>query len=417
MSVDISTQAPSVLTSSLTTAQDDNDSRSDSNGRRRRSSWIHNFSSKLTPSPSPAHTEASLLNYPTKPSSSPTSSSSSFSSPQSSSPSKSGFFGALRRLSTSSRPGTQPQCVRVVYNKNQSRKECPLQELKSVNLKRVSFKVDDISDESLDKVSLYTQIRRAMKYQELLRERKQILAANPESVAGLDSRRSSAAVNRRCDEVAFLIASTSSSASSKRRISDSSASSTESSSTPSSSPSTSSTPQDLARIYARCCKLREVKPIQFFYDQFAGQFDSLDSVTVATPAGSDPPAFAQAQVLADFFSIIHVDHVNLDNVFLADELFKMLVSSLLVCKQVRSVSFKNAKIPFASWKAICYFVLMCPCVELIDFSGMSRKNSEWALLARAAVARNCKIKILLDNTNVSEQDMAAITAMASYSQA
>ncbi|KAK9319566.1 hypothetical protein V1517DRAFT_369719 [Lipomyces orientalis] len=437
----------------------------------RRSSWIHNISHKFSTHSStttPA-TEAAVGQETNSRRSSVDKHGHATDSASTSTPPvspvenvepKSGFFSTLRRLSSSSRTagGPSTECRRVVFNKNTSRPVCPVNELRCMKLRRVAFRVDEIDDETINKEPLYIQIRRAIKHQEATLERKrQAIAAAVNSRSGstptsLDAKAAAAGLDgTRCvakpcvpdKAILFLdgpveipkgVMSTirnassappvvvdesgngcrSSAASSQSSDSDRrpSVASTSSSSSQETTESSFSAAPDLGSVYVRCCKLRELRPLDLYYDQIRGHTESVESVRLSAD-GRDPPAYAQVQALADFLACVAVENFHMDNVALSDDMVKPLMASLVSSSSLKSLTVANTKLTSAGWKSLCYLIAMNKSLEKVDLSGIRRKNSEWAILSKAIEARgpDNQIGVVLADTDIPTAELERIKPM------
>ncbi|KAK9458634.1 uncharacterized protein V1516DRAFT_682201 [Lipomyces oligophaga] len=173
---------------------------------------------------------------------------------------------------------------------------------------------------------------------------------------------------------------------------------------------------DLAKVYARCCKLREVEPDKFYSDQFSGKF-SLDtfylsaiSSSAHSIAGDLSPT--QAEALADFFAFVPVSRFVVGPICVSDDTLRGIVSSLCSCKHLATLDLTSTKLQSFGWKYICYIVAMSPTLDEINFSGMHRKTFEWNLLLRSADTRTRPINFILNGTDASESVLLKLQAKA-----
>ncbi|KAK9450564.1 uncharacterized protein V1518DRAFT_362024, partial [Limtongia smithiae] len=391
---------------------------------------------------------------------------------------KSGFFSsALRRLSAGSRvsadhsttSSANTRGARVVYNKTANRPMCPLKELRAMKMQRVAFKVDELDDDILAKEPLYCQIRRAIKYQQaLVDQRRKATAASGcagvvndagcvledrENIAGLngfarprpktDKKKASATASQPAKKTAAApplsaaaaqrqvaattaastTAAAAASAAENRRPSVTSISSVNTQTSVGSNATTTSTasstgrvPEDLGKLYARCCKLREIRPLQYFYNQCVGKTESLDSFCLAPDVGTTVVkqeteiAFVHLQVLADLFACVPVKHVYAGSAALAEDMIKALVASLCHSRALESVSLRGTRITPSGWKIICYLVAMSCSLQELDLTGMHRKHADWSLLVRALEARTHKLRVVLTDSDIGDVDAARIQA-------
>ncbi|KAK7206292.1 hypothetical protein BZA70DRAFT_288671 [Myxozyma melibiosi] len=433
----------------------------------RRSSWIHSISQKLTPDSSkdPKEPRRSSVD------SSSTSSTSVSELPQQKSNILSSAFRRLSTSSSSSKACGPHSCRRVVFNRNTDRPTCPLQELQTLRMKRVAFRVDELDDETLAKEPLYCQIRRALKYQRAL-ELKQLEAQSVLDVkaaaAGLSGftpgalprkipasapttplkaaasaapdprpilKREASSESTPCAQANLLLdvppsptiqngipaceidvpSAVISNSLPERRdsvISDSSGEQTCDPETRNPPVSPQQAKADcLGKIYARCCKLREQTPAPFIYRQLEGKH-SLDTFTLAfdpaSSASGTPLSYQQMQALADLFAFVPVDNFVIGGVSLSESMFREITSSLAKLRGLKSLSLQGTKLDCAGWKCVCYIVAMSPSLEHLDIRGMSRKNPDWDLLARAIEARQMPLKVDLEHTDIGETERLRI---------
>ncbi|KAK9373439.1 uncharacterized protein V1513DRAFT_449200 [Lipomyces chichibuensis] len=436
----------------------------------RRSSWIHNISQKFstnssTPVPESALGQANPRRNSVDKRGPPslkteqknnTTDFVSAKSPVDPVEPKSGFFSTLRRLSTSRGSGPSAECRRVVFNKNTNRPICPVNELRCMKMKRVAFKVDEIDDEIITREPLYIQIRRAIKSQEAMLQRKRHAIASAvannsgsslderAAIAGLDGAKTVSCRAKPCvpdkgilfwdgpveipkgviskirnaslstadesGDSCHSSAASTQSCDSDRRPSVASTASTSSDETGITFASSVPTP-DLGCVYIRCCKLRELRPLDFFYDQVKGLTESVESLRLSAN-GRDPPIFSQVQTLADFLACVPIENFYMDNVVLADDMVKALMASLLWSKSLKSLTLANTKLNAAGWKSVCYLVAMNKSLEKVDLSGIRRKHSEWAVLSKAVEARGAdnRIELVLIDADIPPAEMERVKA-------
>ncbi|KAK9464770.1 hypothetical protein V1512DRAFT_267414 [Lipomyces arxii] len=363
-----------------------------------------------------------------------------------------GFFSAFRRMSASKSCLPSRECRRTVFNKNSHRQVCPLQELQSLKMKRVAFKVEEIDDETITREPLYCQIRNALKYQEaLLVQKRQAIAAAVASktaclppslddravAAGLDCFRpcryvakppksvvaekavllldgpASSPKKEKSDALDTLLPAAKEQTGSNpgsRRASVSGVSSDRSrSGSLSSTPDEPDDSEDLARVYVRCCKLRELRPAPAIYDQAKGHHDNMEKLKIGKSNG-ETPSFGQMQVIADFIACIPVSDVDMNDLSLSDDLARPIFASLASSQSLKSLSLRRAKVSSKGWKAICYLVAMNKNMERIDLSGVKRKTAEWVLLTKSVEARSAHINLIVTDCDISPAEKSALSA-------
>lgn len=88
---------------------------------------------------------------------------------------------------------------------------------------------------------------------------------------------------------------------------------------------------DVARIYKRCCQLRETPVLPLISEQLASSVGktSLDSLDLS----NHPLQLCDALVLSDFLALAPVTKLDLENCGLTDEALRVILSGLLAVKQ------------------------------------------------------------------------------------
>ncbi|KAK9456880.1 hypothetical protein V1511DRAFT_232436 [Dipodascopsis uninucleata] len=343
-------------------------------------------------------------------------------------PTKTKFFNTLRRLS-SSRGSTNSakECRRIVYNKNQNRRICPLEELKNMKMKRVAFQVIGIEDEVLDKEPLYSRIRNAVKAQRELIEKRKLLIClqqqcDRESLSGLEGYKVSdlkmPTNSQQIPKSLGLIMDgivappkTSASPPKSAPVGEADCESLSSCSSNSSNMSSVSSDievpliTDFGALFARCCKLREIRPSPAIYNQIKNCSGSIDTLKFPNLQPRSEAAFtAQIDAFADFLTIVPVENILAEDITeLQDNHVKAVVASQLNSTSLKFLSIKNSNVGSIGWKTICYLVVMNDSLEKLDVTGARRKPFEWNILCRAVEARNTPMEVNLTNTDASSQ--------------
>ncbi|KAK9474323.1 uncharacterized protein V1510DRAFT_361214 [Dipodascopsis tothii] len=378
--------------------------------------------------------------------------------------SKSGFFSSLRKLSIKSGHSVGPrEYERVVMNKNTSRPECPVHELKDVNLKRVGFRVDLIEDKVLAKEPLYIQIRKAVARQaerdrintaklctmidstidkhyvslEPLANRVKYQGIDPE-IARLIHRRSNDSLRSanvltedtppqlRHDSMSTIDTTSSLETRSTSSVDERAAAARAPEATgvpaapaaPPDGPATLSEAEveertNLEKIYMRCCKLRELVPLAYIRNQLQGKRERLEYLKVVlSNIGNAQQTLCAAQAIADFITVTPIDRICFDSCDIRDNVMKTFMASIMT-SSVRSISFRNVRLEPSGWKVLCYFLTMNRCIERVDLSGLTRMPAEWTLLSRALDARTKPLEVILDQCNIGSADLARVRSCSS----
>ncbi|RPB24272.1 RNI-like protein [Terfezia boudieri ATCC MYA-4762] len=325
----------------------------------RRNSWLSSISSKFASNthngeaPASPATEAPLKQHP-------------------------GFLIAtLRKLSSSSVPGRGSfgknqgnggRCERVVLNKNHTRDRCQISELDGIRLKKVAFCVDvEVSVPSpLSKNDEHSLKIITSAAPEVQTSEKGV----PSDARSRDSNTPEETQNKNTEEKSEIIprdANSTSKSNGAEGIESTEAASKETrpsvhdskatnfpattynlQPTPSFTGSNQGTfsqlkpdntaprprrrpTTDVARIYKRCCQLREIPMLPLIAKQLANSVGktSLDSLDIS----NHPLQICDALVLSDFLALAPVTKLDLENCGLTDEALRVILSGLLAVKQ------------------------------------------------------------------------------------
>lgn len=329
-------------------------------------------------------------------------------------------------------------------------------------MKRVAFRVDELDDEILAKEPLYCQIRRAVKYQRAIEQRKSEAqsalrakaagaglgdftpgALPRKNVSPKSEAHSTTAPVRPALEGEASVSESPSCARSELMLdvppsptiengipacilgttedgkperhafisSDSSSSDSENADTTLTATCSASSQAHnkegcLGKIYTRCCKLREHSPAPVYLEQLKGKFSinafRLDSESLEN--STQPPSYQQMQVLADLFAFVPVNTFIISSIAMNGDMFHGLAVSLAQSRDLKSLSLQGTKLDVPAWKYLCYLVSISSSLEHLEVRGMSRKNSEWMLLARAIAARELPLAVDLEQTDIPENE-------------
>ncbi|KAI0473142.1 hypothetical protein GGR56DRAFT_667357 [Xylariaceae sp. FL0804] len=364
-----------------------------------------------------------------------------------------GFFGVFRRLSSSGATVTQGSRAshglveRRVLNVDQKRERCCVQELTQAKLRRVAFCVDVeiapmpkyVDEEEIDvKPADKTQKRKmterseglALKHPQAVEEQKEAAGVVKETGEALpkepvedgssqsanghtttvgdapptDQPKSEKEPSRKKEKKKRSEAERKAKKERKRKealekgaipmeIHLDSDSSTEDSSVPPGTPRVQATPTTSpARIYRRCCQLRETDILTKVTHQLPkttetcadGIVESLDLTGYYLP-------LPDLVTLGDFLAVVPIKEVILEDCGLADEGLRVVLAGLLAARKpevkqrktttrpadlvpqggvVQRLVLKNNKIGSEGWKHICLFIHMCRSLKCLDLSNL-----------------------------------------------
>ncbi|KAF8429234.1 hypothetical protein EV426DRAFT_673391 [Tirmania nivea] len=328
----------------------------------RKNSWLSSISSKFasnthngeTPAPASPTTEAPPKQHP-------------------------GFLIAtLRRLSSSSVPGRGSfgknqgnggRCERVVMNKNHTRDRCQISELEGVRLKKVAFCVDvEVSvppplpkDDEHSMKSITTVVPEVQSAEKGVpsdarrkdsntleeaektntEEKSETKAGNANSMSKPNGAKVMESTEESGKETLPSVLIGDSKVTNFPAIAPnlqpihspidsnqvtSSQQKLDGTSRPRRRPTT-----DVARIYKRCCQLRETRMLPLIAEQLASSAGktSLDSLDLS----NHQLQLCDALVLSDFLALAPVTKLDLENCGLTDEALRVILSGLLAVKQ------------------------------------------------------------------------------------
>lgn len=117
-------------------------------------------------------------------------------------------------------------------------------------------------------------------------------------------------------------------------------------------------------IYTRCCHLREILPIPSTLRQVKGKTAPLQVLKFLNPK----PTLIDILSFCDFISIVPINTIVFDNVNLSNEMFKILIKSLVNSKVLEKLSLKNVLITKENWALFCKFLLTNESLIKLDLS-------------------------------------------------
>lgn len=117
-------------------------------------------------------------------------------------------------------------------------------------------------------------------------------------------------------------------------------------------------------IYTRCCHLREILPIPSTLRQVKGKTAPLQVLKFLNPK----PTLIDILSFCDFISIVPINTIVFDNVNLSNEMFQILIKSLVNSKVLEKLSLKNVLITKENWALFCKFLLTNESLIKLDLS-------------------------------------------------
>ncbi|KAI1308593.1 hypothetical protein F5Y03DRAFT_350310 [Xylaria venustula] len=362
-----------------------------------------------------------------------------------------GLLGVLRRLSSSNAnisPGARAShglVERRILNVDKNRERCRLNELNQAKLRRVAFCVDveiapmpkytdeettpKSSTEKTDKLKASEKSEGlALKEPKVIEEQKEkagIVKATGEQLPKEPEKEGTAAGNAKRDEPSTEPTKESkpeggiSRKKEKKKKSEAerkakkeqkrrealekgaipmeihldTESSNEDKSTPNRSPRRQRTPiTSPARIYRRCCQLREADILTKVTAQLPRTTEGCsDGILEKLDLTGYYLSLQDLVTLGDFLAVVPIREVCLENCDLTDEGVRVILAGLLAARKpsikhrkpttkpsdlmqqggvVERLVLKNNKIGVDGWKHICLFIYMCRSIKYLDLSSI-----------------------------------------------
>lgn len=117
-------------------------------------------------------------------------------------------------------------------------------------------------------------------------------------------------------------------------------------------------------IYTRCCHLREILPIQSTLRQVKGKTAPLQVLRFLNPK----PTLIDILSFCDFISIVPINTIIFDNVNLSNEMFAILIKSIVKSRVLEKLSLRNVLITKENWALLCKFLLTNKSLIKLDLS-------------------------------------------------
>ncbi|QLQ81461.1 hypothetical protein HG537_0F02220 [Torulaspora globosa] len=140
-------------------------------------------------------------------------------------------------------------------------------------------------------------------------------------------------------------------------------------------------------VYTRCCHLREILPIPSTLRQVKGKTAPLHTLKFLNPK----PTLIDILSFCDFISVVPINTVIFDKVALTPEMFKIVIISLVNSTSLEKLGLRNVNIDHDGWKVLCKFLLVNKSITKLDISQTKlrpdspeechRENMDWSLFA------------------------------------
>lgn len=117
-------------------------------------------------------------------------------------------------------------------------------------------------------------------------------------------------------------------------------------------------------IYTRCCHLREILPIPSTLRQVKGKTAPLQVLKFLNPK----PTLIDVLSFCDFISIVPINTIIFDNVNLSNEMFAILIKSIVKSQVLEKISLKNVLITKENWTILCKLLLVNKSLIKLDLS-------------------------------------------------
>ncbi|GMF99686.1 unnamed protein product [[Candida] boidinii] len=174
----------------------------------------------------------------------------------------------------------------------------------------------------------------------------------------------------------------------------------------SSSDNESSGPKEvsLEELYTRCCHLREILPIAPTLKQLRNKTKPLAVLKMLNPR----PTYIDILSFCDFLAITPIVTVIFDNVVLDADMIKILLISLSNSTTLEKLSLRNVPIDSTSWSYLCKFLTVNKSLIKLDISQQKiksestlRSKMDWELFSNCLKLRNGIEELVINGVNLS----------------
>lgn len=159
-------------------------------------------------------------------------------------------------------------------------------------------------------------------------------------------------------------------------------------------------------LYTRCCHLREILPIPATLKQIPkGSIDPIPYLHLRNPR----PSMIEIWSLTDFIRIAPLICMSFDGVSLTNEMFRIILSSLLYKRFLEKVTLRNTPIDVDGWKMLTYFLSMNRALKRLDISQCESLDVNTQRIKNSCKASN-ELRMTCNTKDRSDMDWALFTA-------
>lgn len=165
----------------------------------------------------------------------------------------------------------------------------------------------------------------------------------------------------------------------------------------------------LAELYAKCCHLREIMPIQATMAQIEGHETALPSLQLT----NHRPTLIDVLSFADFIAIAPISTIILYNFDGTEEMFRNIVLAVARSTTLRKLCLSGANLTPNNLKVLCAFLLASKSIRKLDISIVRdsegnmpvnfkqmpffpREQLDWRLFTKTLVARGGIEELLIN---------------------
>lgn len=154
----------------------------------------------------------------------------------------------------------------------------------------------------------------------------------------------------------------------------------------------------LETIYTRCCHLREILPIPATLKQLKNKTKVLPVLKLLNPK----PTLIDVLSFSDFIAITPINAIIFDNVTMTTEMLQHFLSSIVNNKFVEKLSLRNVPIDELGWKFLCKFLSMSQSIKKLDISQQRIKSDTKKSCIRSSMNWNLFIQSLITRGGIEE---------------
>ena len=154
----------------------------------------------------------------------------------------------------------------------------------------------------------------------------------------------------------------------------------------------------LETIYTRCCHLREILPIPATLKQLKNKTKLLPVLKLLNPK----PTLIDVLSFSDFIAITPINAIIFDNVTMTTEMLQHFLSSIVNNRYVEKLSLRNVAIDELGWKFLCKFLSMSQGIKKLDISQQRIKSDTKKSCIRSSMNWNLFIQSLISRGGIEE---------------